>query len=133
MLNEERVILMTKMEIYEENEGRKYVAIGHFFRSDYISLQILKSIICATIAFGVVFGLYILYDFEVFMEEIYDMDLLEFAKNVLIAYAVSVVAFGVITYVVYSYRYAKARRSLKNYYGNLKKLNALYSENENRQ
>lgn len=133
MLNEERVILMTKMEIYEENEGKKYVAIGHFFRSDYISLQILKSIICATIAFGVVFGLYILYDFEVFMEEIYDMDLLEFAKNVLIAYAVSVVAFGVITYVVYSYRYAKAKRSLKNYYGNLKKLNALYSENESRQ
>ena len=35
MLNEERVVLMTKMASYEANEGKKSLAIGSYFRSDY--------------------------------------------------------------------------------------------------
>ena len=42
MLNEERVILMTKMASHEENEGKKNVAIGNYYRSDYIAIQVLK-------------------------------------------------------------------------------------------
>ena len=76
MLNEKRIILMTKMASYEANEGKKNVTIGSYFRSDYIGWQVLKSIISATIAFVVVFGMYIFYDFEVFMMDIYKMDLL---------------------------------------------------------
>lgn len=130
MLNEERIILMTKMESYEENEGKKNVAIGNYFRGDYISMQVLKSVISATIAFAAVFALYIFYDFENFMQDIYKMDLISFAKNVLITYGVFVVIYGVISYLVYSYRYSKARKSLKSYYGNLKKLNSLYSSQQ---
>ena len=37
MLNEEKVILMTQMASYEENEGKKNMAIGRYFRSDYIA------------------------------------------------------------------------------------------------
>lgn len=43
MLNEEKVILMTQMASYEENEGKKNMAIGRYFRSDYIAIQVLKS------------------------------------------------------------------------------------------
>ena len=49
MLNEERVILMTKLASYEANDGKRNVAIGSYFRSDYIGWQVLKSIISATI------------------------------------------------------------------------------------
>ena len=42
MLNEERVILMTKLASYETNEGKKNVAIGNYFRSDYIGWQVLS-------------------------------------------------------------------------------------------
>ena len=83
MLNEERVILMTKLASYEANDGRRNVAIGSYFRSDYIGWQVLKSIISATIAFIVVFAMYIFYDFEIFMMDIYKMDLLEFGTNVI--------------------------------------------------
>ena len=44
MLNEERIILMTHMASYEEHEGKKNVAIGNYFRGDYIGFQVLKSI-----------------------------------------------------------------------------------------
>ncbi len=128
MLNEQRVILMTQMASYEENEGKKNVNIGSYFRSDYIAIQVLKSVLSATVAFVIVFALYIFYDFETFMQDIYKMDLITFAKNVLLYYAVTVVSYGLISYAVYSYRYTKAKKSLKRYRNNLKKLNALYHE-----
>lgn len=128
MLNEERVILMTHMASYECGEGKRNVKIGNFFRSDYITVQVLKSVISITIAFAVVFALYILYNLEVFMQDLYAIDLIAFAKSVLIYYAVTVVGYGLITYVISSYRYARAKNNLKLYYHNLKKLNSLYEQ-----
>ena len=128
MLNEERIILMTKMASYEENEGRKNMSIGKYFRSDYIAIQVMKAVISATIAFGVGLALFVFYDFEVFMQDIYKMDLIMFARNILTYYAAAVVLYGAVTYGICSYRYAKAKKSLKRYYNNLKKLNSLYDE-----
>ena len=128
MLNEERVILMTQMASYEKNEGKKNIKIGNYFRSDYIAVQVLKSVICGTIAFGIIFALYIFYDFEVFMQDLYKIDLLAFAKNVLINYAVSIVTYSLLTYIICTYRYAKVKDSSQRYYHNLKKLGSLYGD-----
>ena len=128
MLNEERVILMTKVASYESNEGKKNMAIGKFFRSDYITIQVLKAILSATICYGLCLALYIFYDFETFMQDLYKIDLVGFAKDVLKYYVVTVVAYGVISYVICSWRYARAKKSLKCYYNNLKKLYSLYQE-----
>ncbi len=128
MLNEKRIILMTKMASYEANEGKKNVAIGSFFRSDYIGWQVLKSIISATIAFVVVFGMYIFYDFEVFMMDIYKMDLIEFAKQVLRMYLWTIGVYAVISYVVYTVRYNRAVKSLKLYHMNLRRLSEMYRQ-----
>lgn len=128
MLNEERIKLMTKMAAYEADEGKKNVAIGNYFRGDYIGLQVIKSIISATIAFVIVFGLFVFYDFEVFMSDIYKMDLLGFGRTVITAYLIFVVVYALISYMIYTYRYAKARKSLKMYYNNLKKLAYLYDK-----
>ena len=61
-------------------------------------------------------------------QDIYKMDLITFAQRVLLYYGITVVAYGVIAYILHSYRYAKAKKSLKCYYHNLKKLNSLYEE-----
>lgn len=128
MLNEEKVILMTQMASYEENEGKKNMAIGRYFRSDYIAIQVLRSILCATIAYGVCFALFVFYDFENFMQDIYKMDLIGFGKNVLLYYGITVVVYGAASYLICSLRYARAKKSLKCYYNNLKKLNSIYNE-----
>ena len=128
MLNEERIKLITKMAAYEADEGKKNVAIGNYFRGDYIGLQVIESIISATIAFVIVFGLFVFYDFEVFMSDIYKMDLLGFGRTVITAYLIFVAVYALISYMIYTYRYAKARKSLKMYYNNLKKLAYLYDK-----
>ena len=56
------------------------------------------------------------------------MDILAFAKKVLTYYGITIFVYGGISYVVYSMRYSKAKRNLKQYYQNLKKLNSLYNK-----
>lgn len=128
MINEEKVILMTKMASYEGHEGKKDISITHYFRGDYIGFQVLKSVIAATISFLAVFAVYVLYHFEDFMQDIYKMDLLKFGKSVIILYLCVVGAYGVISYMVFASRYNKARKSLRHYYDNLKKLANMYDK-----
>ena len=128
MLNEEKIKLMTRMAAYEENEGKRSMQIGNYFRSDYIGLQVMKSVISATIAFVIVIAMYIFYDFESVMKEIYQVDLLATGKQILIAYVVFVGIYAVVTYIIYAYRYTKAKKSLKKYYTHLTELSGFYDE-----
>ena len=62
------------------------------------------------------------------MSDIYKMDLLGFGKTVVIVYLIFVAVYALISYMIYTYRYTKARKSLKMYYNNLKKLAYLYDK-----
>lgn len=126
MLSQERIKLMTKMAAYEEKEGKRYMSIGSYFRSDYMGMQVIKSVIYATIAFFLVAGFYLYYHFETFMQDIYKKDLLAMGRQVLLYYVIFTAAYALITYIVYSFRYSKAKRSLKRYYHHLKQLAAIY-------
>lgn len=128
MIKEERVILMTKLASYEETEGKRAAKINGYFRSDYLSAHLLKGWIGVTISYILVVGFYILYDFDIFMENLYKMDYAAFAGDILVKYAVAAVIYLFITYVVYAYRYRRARKSLKRYQQNLKKLGSMYQK-----
>jgi formate hydrogenlyase subunit 3/multisubunit Na+/H+ antiporter MnhD subunit len=75
------------------------------------------------LAFAIVVGIYLFYHFENLMLDIYQMDLMAIGKDALKYYLIMVTVYCVLSYIVYSYRYHKARKSLKNYYHNLRKLN----------
>lgn len=132
MVDENRVILMTRLASYEANEGRKYLSIGRYFRTDYISLQLLKSFICGTLAFCVIMGLAVLYDLEGFMKNFYQTaDMVGMVKDIGMVYLILMGIYMLISYVVAAYRYNRSRQSLKIYYGNLKKLSKYYVEKGN--
>lgn len=130
MLSEQRIKLMTRMASYEANEGKKNVSLSKHFRSDYVGMQVLKAVICATIAYMIVFAAYIYYDLEGFMANIYKMDIIDFAGKVLKYYVVFVVAYCVLVYIAFSVKYGKAKKNLKRYFNNLKLLSAMYREEE---
>lgn len=132
MLNKRRVIVMTKMASYESTEGKKNGSIGKYYRGDYIGIQVIKSIIYATIAFLIVGGMYVLYDLENIMENLYEINsLLAIGKRVLVVYIIVIISYAMISYAIYSYRYSKARRKQKIYAKHLKMLGAMY-DRENR-
>ncbi len=128
MIHEERVILMTGLQVYEDGDGKRDIAISNYFRGDYLGMQMLKSVIYVTIAAGLFFAGYVFYNLEEFLNNIYQTNWLEYAQTLLTRYLVLVLAYTLITYLVYACRYAKAKKNLKKYYGGLKALNAMYHE-----
>lgn len=125
MLSEERVKLMTRMASYEATAGKKNESVAKHFRSDYVGLEVLKAVICATLACMIVFGVYIYYDFEELMLDIYKIDLFEFAAGILKKFVVFVVGYSVIVYIVFTMKYSEAKHNLKKYFYNLKLLGTL--------
>ena len=117
------------MASYEQGEGRKNVKIGNYFRSDYITVQVLKAVICGMIAFLIMFGLYVLCNYEELMQKLYDIDeLLAFAKEVLTYFCAMVGGYSILTYIICTWKYVSAKKSLKFYYHNIKKLGTMYNE-----
>ena len=126
MISEQRVKLMTSLAAYEQKEGKENEEIGSYFRGDYISLQILKSVISATMAFILIVALFVFYDSELFLSDIYKIDILEYVKKLIMYYFAFTGVYVLISYVVYAIRYRKAKKRLKVYFNNLKRLQILY-------
>ena len=128
MLNEERVILMTRMTSFTQHEGKKDTEINQYFRSDYVGLQVLKSALCATVAYIILFISYMLLSFDKVMQNLYNMDLVAQGRKFLIYYIILVGGYSVVSYIIYSFRYARMRKNMKTYYTNLKRLNKMYEK-----
>ena len=82
-----------------------------------------------TISIILVAAMVIYYQFEVLLQDIYKIDLLQLGKNILFYYIVFLVVNLMVSYVVSAIRYSRAKKSLKHYYNNLRRLTSLY-ENE---
>ncbi|MCQ2081186.1 MAG: hypothetical protein MJZ11_05965 [Lachnospiraceae bacterium] len=119
---------MTKLAIFEKEKGKKDMVILNYFRSDYIGFKVLKAVLAATLSFFMVFVLYLLYNFETIMADIYKMDLIDVGKSILVMYLSIVGVYAVIVYAVYTHRYSKAKKELKDYYSKLKRLEMMNSK-----
>jgi len=132
MLNEDRIKLMTKMAAYEEREGKRDIPISKYFRIDYVTLNLLKTVISSTIAFCLIVALWVLYRAEYFMANIHKMDLLSLGKSVFKYYAIFMVVYLAIAYFVYMIKYSNAKNGVRKYYGLLKRLSKLYDKEDAR-
>lgn len=130
MLNEERIRLMTKMACYEDGIGKKYMPIKQYYRRDYVSYQMLKTLITSTIAFGLLFVCWILYDMESITEALGNGDLAAFGISILVKYVIFAVIYQIIAFLVYNRRYTKATASVKEYYFFLKKAQKLQEKED---
>ena len=129
MLNEEKVILMTKMAAFIDREGKKNDEINSYFRSDYVGFNIIKSVVSATIVFGVVVATYALCNIEFILANLYNTEeLLAIGRRFLVYYLLLVGVYSLASYVIFSLRYTRMRKSMKAYYGDLKKLARIYEK-----
>lgn len=119
---------MTRMEAFEDSTGRKDVPIASYFRSDYVGSQVFKAVICATIAYMIVFGVYVYYDLENLLVNIFKMDLLAFGAKLLKYYVITISVYGLIVYFASIVKYNASKKRLKKYFNNLKLLNSMLAK-----
>lgn len=130
MINEEKVKIMNRLALYEKTEGRKYLPVSKYYRSDYIGLAMIKNFFLVTIGYALVLAAAAAYNSEYLMNNIHKMNLISLGIGVLVGYVATLAAYSVLTYIQYTVKYHRAKKSVKKYYGELTKLEKIYSREE---
>ncbi|SEP77582.1 hypothetical protein SAMN02910289_00610 [Lachnospiraceae bacterium RM5] len=130
MLNEEKVKIMTKLAIYEKNEGKDAIKNNKYYKSDYVSIMLINTII--TITFAYILGLVIvaIYKMDYFLENLVKINLMNLGMKVLAIYLIILIIYIVIAYIIYSMKYLKIMELNKKYSEDLKELYLVYKKEE---
>ena len=75
MLNEEKIKIMNKLAMYEQGEGKKYLPVSKYYRSDYIGLAMIKNFFLVTIGYCLVLAGIAAYFGEYLIDNIHKMNL----------------------------------------------------------
>ena len=132
MVNEEKVKIMNRLAMYEHGEGRKYLPVSRFYRSDYIGLALIKNFFLVTI--GYVLGLagVAAYFSEYLMDNVNKIDLVAVGVYIVVGYLIILIVYSVLTYIQYSVKYSRAKKSVREYYQDLTRLENIYGREEMR-
>ena len=130
MLNEEKIKIMNRLAMYEQGEGKKYLPVSRYYRSDYIGLALIKNFFLVTIGYALIVAAVAVYFGEYLLENIHKMDLVTLGVYLIIGYVVVLVAYSILTYIQYSVKYYQAKKSVREYYSWLTELNKIYARDE---
>ena len=126
MINEEKVKIMDRLAVYEKQEGRKYLPVSKY----YIGLALIKNFFLVTIGYGLILAVIAAYNLEYLLDNVHKMDLISLGVVVLGGYIGILVLYSVLTYIQYTVKYHKAKKSVKQYYTQLTKLEKIYTREE---
>ena len=118
------------MAVFDKEDGKECRPMEQYARNDYVALKFLESFVTGTIAFGLLFVMWALYEMDELLNTLNTMDLVGFLVPLAIKYVIFLFFYLMITYIVYQKRYTNGRRKVKKYYNSVKKLNRLYERED---
>ena len=127
-----KIMLMTKLAMYEKHEGKHMAKASKYFRGDYISWHVIKTIAAVTLVYALCAGMWFIYNSEIIMQNVMSIDYFAIIRYAVVLYVVLLLAYGAISYIVYAVKYSKASKSLGRYEKGLKQLAKLCVEERNR-
>ena len=125
MVNEEKVKIMNRLAMYEHGEGRKYLPVSRYYRSDYIGLALIRNFFLVTI--GYVLGLagVAAYFSEYLMDNVNKINLVKVGIYIIVGYLIVLVVYSIL-------KYFRAKKSVREYYQDLTRLEKIYGREEKR-
>ena len=130
MLNEERVKHMVKLALYETKYGEEELKTSSYYKKDYISYHVLRSVLLAVIAYVLVAVLLGLAFLSTLMEHLT-------VRTILLVGVVAIALFVglLVTYIIlpkklYKRRHARAYHRVKKFKQDLEELERLYEKEE---
>ena len=123
MLNEEKIKIMNKLAMYEQGEGKKYLPVSRYYRSDYIGLAMIKNFFLVTIGYCLILAGIAAYFAEYLIDNVHKMNLVSLGVEVILGYVAVLVLFSVLTYIQYTVKY-------HNYYEELTQLSKIYGRED---
>ena len=115
MLNEDKIKLMTSMAMFEKKNGKAMNAGKNYFKSDYVSRQMIRGFFNYTISCMAVLFLWLLYSMEQFLSTLSFEGMLGLIRNFVIYYLIGLAVYMGLVHTVYSRRYDYAAKNIRLY------------------
>lgn len=128
MLNNRKIRIMTKLAIYENKKGKEDIHLSKYYKTDYVRFQVLKSIICTTIAYALILAMIFMYHMQYIIKYAVKLDYKTIGTYVLGIYILLISIYGLGSLIGYSFRYDASRKKLARYFKLLKRLSKVYKE-----
>lgn len=122
MVREQNVKLMSKIAIYEKRKGKTEIAMSGYYKSDYVRMNVLKTMVSATIAFLIIAAIIVMYKMDVILANLFKIDYKSFGIGICLIYAVWLFVYWLVARIIYAIQYEQARPNIIEYNHNLKKL-----------
>ena len=123
MVNEEKVKVMNRLAMYEHGEGRKYLPVSRYYRSDYIGLALIKNFFLVTIGYVLLLAGIAAYFSEYLMDNVNKINLVAVGIYIIVGYLGMLIVYSVLTYIsVFCENITAPRKSVKEYYQDLTRL-----------
>ncbi len=130
MLNNRKVRLMTRLAMYEQTEGKEDVRISKYFRTDYVRLNVLKSMVSITVGYLLILLLVIVYHSEYLIREAVTLDYRGMITRYAGIYIIILTVYGAVGMIGYMIKYRASRKKLAKYFRMLRLLRSLYREED---
>ena len=130
MVNEEKIRIMTKLTSMENDDSNREIKDGGYYKSDYIRLRLIRTIGSYSIAYVLMIALVALYHFDYLVSGMVIQDLRNMIIAVVALYLLLVLLCTFFTVTIYSKKYSQVQKKQREYYKEIKKLEAFYDQSK---
>lgn len=130
VVNEEKIRIMTRLALYEDKVSQTELKEGGYYKSDYIRAHLMTAIWSYTVAFVLMLALLALYHFEYLVSDVGMQDIRSLSVAVAAIYLLVLLCCIFFSVTVSSVQYNQLQKKRKEYYNELKRLEAFYNQNK---
>lgn len=109
-MNAGKIRRMAKIEQFIEKESDDHLKTARYYRSDYLGLQLIRNFFLVTIGYLLVMALYFLRHGMAMLDHLYIQDIGRMALSWIAGYIIVLAVYTLLTYMIYSLRFAKAQK-----------------------
>lgn len=128
MLDKRKVKLMTRLALYEQNQGKEDFRISEYYRKDYVGIHMWFTFFWVTAGYILLIGLLMLLGMDVISNRISAAFMVILVGMIVIGYIFCVGIYLVLTSHMYNKKHKQARQRVKVYNHNLLRLLKLYEK-----
>lgn len=121
-MNMLRMAQMIHLAHYENGKGGKALKICKYYKSDYVTIEMLKTFFLTTVAYVLILILLAAGNINWLLDHVDQMNLTVTGAAILIGYIVLMAVYLAVTFLLANMRYNKAKRSVRSYEMRLREL-----------
>ena len=122
MTDIEKIRTMHDITVFEREHGKEIEEARMYFQSDYISRHVLLSFVGYSFFFAAFLAMLLICSSDTILQMTGLDELIELGKQYILYYLFGLVIYEIITVVIYTVRYEKSRRLLRQFNARLRKL-----------